>query len=113
VSGAENANLEPVDGIQMEIYMYKAVAILIAALTVAGCTQTERGAAVGATSGAIIGGVLSNNVRGAALGAAIGGVLGAVAAQPGQCYYRDRYGRKYIDDCPRAYRPRTRVVVRY
>lgn len=93
--------------------MYKAVAVLLAVLTVAGCTQTERGAAVGATSGAIIGGVLSNNVRGAALGAAIGGVLGAVAAQPGQCYYRDRWGRKYIDDCPRGWAPRTRVVVRY
>jgi hypothetical protein len=24
-----------------------------------------------------------------------------VAEQPGQCYYRDRYGRRYIDDCPR------------
>lgn len=93
--------------------MYKAIAVLLAALTVAGCTQTERGATIGATSGAIIGGVLSNNVRGAAIGAAIGGVLGAVAAQPGQCYYRDRYGRKYIDDCPRGYGPRTKVVVRY
>ena len=93
--------------------MYKSIAVVIAGLMVTGCTQTERGAAVGATSGAIIGGVLSNNVRGAALGAAIGGVLGAVAAQPGQCYYRDRYGRKYIDDCPGGYRTRTKVVVRY
>jgi hypothetical protein len=93
--------------------MYKVILVLLAALTAASCTQTERGAAVGATSGAIIGGVLSNNVRGAALGAAIGGVLGAVAAQPGQCYYRDRWGRKYIDDCPRGWAPRTRVVVRY
>jgi hypothetical protein len=93
--------------------MYRAIAVLLAALTVAGCTQTERGATVGATSGAIVGGLLGNNVRSAALGAAIGGVLGAVAAQPGQCYYRDRYGRKYIDDCPANYRPRARVVVRY
>ena len=93
--------------------MYKAIVVLLAGLTVAGCTETEKGATIGATSGAIIGGVLSNNVRGAAIGAAIGGVLGAVAAQPGQCYYRDRYGRKFIDDCPRGYRTRTRVVVRY
>lgn len=93
--------------------MYKAIAVLLAALTVAGCTQTEQGAAVGATSGAIIGGLLGNNVRSAALGAAIGGVLGAVTAQPGQCYYRDRWGRKYIDDCPPGWRARTRVVVRY
>jgi len=95
------------------MHMYKAIAILLMGLSVASCTQTERGAAIGATSGAIIGGVLGNNVRSAAVGAAIGGVLGAVAAQPGQCYYRDRYGRRFIDDCPRAYRPRTRVVVRY
>jgi hypothetical protein len=93
--------------------MYKAIAILIAGLSVASCTQTERGAAVGATSGAIIGGVLTNNVRGAAVGAIVGGALGAVASQPGQCYYRDRYGRRVIDDCPRGYRNRTKVVVRY
>ena len=93
--------------------MYKAIAIVVAGLTVAGCTQTERGAAVRAASGAVIGGIVSNDVRGAAVGAANGGVLGAVAAQPGQCYYRDKWGRRYIDDCPRRYRQRTRVVVRY
>ncbi|MFM2282328.1 MAG: hypothetical protein RLZZ444_4559 [Pseudomonadota bacterium] len=93
--------------------MYKAVAILLAGLAVAGCTRTEQSATLGAASGAVIGGVLTNNVRGAALGAVVGGVLGAVAAQPGQCYYRDRFGRRYIDSCPRGYRhPRARVVVR-
>jgi uncharacterized membrane protein len=93
--------------------MYKAIAVIIAGLMVAGCTQTERGAAVGATSGAVVGGLLGNNVRSAAAGAVIGGVIGAVASQPGQCYYRDRYGRRYIDDCPARYRNRTKVVVRY
>jgi hypothetical protein len=93
--------------------MYKAIAVLLAGLAVAGCTRTEKAATLGAASGAVIGGVLTNNVRGAALGAALGGVLGAVAAQPGQCYYRDRFGRRYIDNCPRGYgRPRTKVVVR-
>ena len=86
-----------------EAEMYKAVAVILAGLTVAGCTPTERGAGIGAASGAVIGGIVSNDVRGAAVGAAIGGVIGAVAAQPGQCYYRDRYGRRYIDDCPRRY----------
>jgi uncharacterized membrane protein len=93
--------------------MYKVILVLLAALTAASCTQTERSTTVGAASGAIIGGIVSNNWRGAAIGAAIGGVLGAVAAQPGQCYYRDRWGRKYIDDCPRGWAPRTKVVVRY
>jgi len=53
----------------------------------------------------VIGGVATGNVRGAAVGAAIGGaagaVIGNVAGRPGQCYYRDRYGRQYVANCPR------------
>ena len=84
--------------------MKKALVLVLIGLSVAGCTQTEKGAAVG---GAIIGGAITGDVRGAAVGAAIGGVsgalIGSVADQPGQCYYRDRYGRRYIDTCPRSY----------
>ncbi|KKX27805.1 MULTISPECIES: YMGG-like glycine zipper-containing protein [unclassified Rhizobium] len=87
--------------------MKKALVLLLASLTLASCTQTEKGAGIGAASGAVIGGLVSGNVRGAAVGAAIGGVsgalIGSVSEQPGQCYYRDRYGRRYIDDCPRRY----------
>ena len=87
--------------------MKKALVLLLAGLTLASCTQTEKGAGIGAASGAVIGGLVSGNVRGAAVGAAIGGVsgalIGSVSEQPGQCYYRDRYGRRYIDDCPRRY----------
>ncbi|TCL72712.1 YMGG-like glycine zipper-containing protein [Rhizobium sp. BK251] len=86
--------------------MKKALALLLIGLSIAGCTPTEKGAGIGAASGAIIGGAISGDVRGAAVGAAIGGVsgalIGSVAEQPGQCYYRDRYGRRYIDDCPRG-----------
>ena len=88
--------------------MKKVIGLMLAGLTLAGCTQTEKGAGIGAAGGAIIGGAVSNSWRGAAIGAAIGGVTGAlvghVSEQPGQCYYRDRYGRRYIDDCPRSYR---------
>ncbi|MCF6368814.1 glycine zipper domain-containing protein [Rhizobium halophilum] len=87
--------------------MKQALVILLLGLSAAGCTQTERGAAVGAGAGAVIGGLATGDVRGAAVGAAIGGVsgalIGSVSEQPGQCYYRDRYGRRYIDDCPRGY----------
>lgn len=87
--------------------MKKVLVLALIGLSVAGCTQTEKGAGVGAVSGAIIGGAITGDVRGAAVGAAIGGVsgavIGSVADQPGQCYYRDRYGRRYIDDCPRRY----------
>jgi uncharacterized membrane protein len=89
----------------MEKIMKKIAAFVLIALSVASCTQTEKGATIGAASGAIIGGIVTGNVKGAAIGAAIGGasgaVLGAVSEQPGQCYYRDRNGRRYIADCPR------------
>ncbi|WP_137129437.1 glycine zipper domain-containing protein [Rhizobium sp. FY34] len=85
--------------------MKKALMFMLVGLTMAGCTQTEKGAGIGAGAGAIIGGLATGNVRGAAVGAAIGGisgaVIGSVAEQPGQCYYRDRYGRRYVDSCPR------------
>jgi len=62
--------------------------ITTVSVSVTGCeaiqntNQTQRGVAVGATSGAVIGGVLGNNVgkggRGA-LGAIAGGIIGGVA----------------------------------
>jgi uncharacterized membrane protein len=92
----------------VEIIMKKAIAVTLVALAAVSCSQTEKGAAVGAASGAVIGGLVSGNVRGAAVGAAVGGaagaVIGAVSDQPGRCYYRDRYGRRYIANCPAGYR---------
>lgn len=89
----------------LETEMKKTIALVLIALAVASCSQTEKGAGIGAVSGAIIGGAITGDVRGAAVGAAIGGVSGAVIGnvteQPGQCYYRDRNGRRYIDACPR------------
>ncbi|MGI2034905.1 YMGG-like glycine zipper-containing protein [Rhizobium panacihumi] len=86
--------------------MKKLMVLALAGLSLAGCTQTEKGAGIGAASGAVIGGLATGNVRGAAVGGAIGGVAGAVignvSEQPGQCYYRDRNGGRYIDSCPRG-----------
>ncbi|MCO6188578.1 YMGG-like glycine zipper-containing protein [Rhizobium sp. L1K21] len=78
-----------------------ATIVLLAGL--AGCSQTERGAAIGGASGAAVGGIVSGNVQGAAVGGAVGAVAGALIGQanePGQCYYRDRYGDRYVADCP-------------
>jgi hypothetical protein len=87
--------------------MKKFLVLALAGLSIASCTPTEQGAGIGAASGAIIGGAVSGNVRGAAVGGAIGGltgaVIGSVAEQPNQCYFRDRYGRRYIDACPGGY----------
>ena len=68
--------------------MKKAVILALIGLSIASCTPTQQGAGIGAASGAVIGGVS-------------GALIGSVAEQPGQCYYRDRYGRRYIDSCPR------------
>jgi phage tail tape-measure protein len=87
--------------------MKKAIVLILVGLSVASCTQTERGAGIGAASGAVIGGIATGNVRGAAVGAAIGGVAGALigsAREPGKCYYRNSRGERYIDDCPAGYR---------
>ncbi|MDX3925005.1 MAG: glycine zipper domain-containing protein [Shinella sp.] len=72
-------------------------------LSLASCTSTEKGATIGAVSGAAIGGAVSGDLGGAIVGGAVGGIAGAaighVADRPGHCYYRDRYGRRYVDRC--------------
>ena len=85
--------------------MKKLVAVVLVGLSLASCTSTEKGAGVGVVSGALIGGALTGNVRGAAVGGAIGGVSGALIGNAAdqqrsdQCYYRDRYGNRYLDYC--------------
>ena len=63
--------------------------ILLAVVTsISACSQTERGAAIGGLGGAV--------------GAVAGALIGR-ANEPGDCYYRDRRGNRYIDRCPRGY----------
>ncbi|MBD9373780.1 hypothetical protein IB238_14220 [Rhizobium sp. ARZ01] len=79
-----------------------AAALALSAVLATACTQTEKGAAIGAASGAIIGGAVTNKVGGAAVGAVAGGAIGALignANEPGRCIYRDRYGRRYEAPC--------------
>ena len=82
--------------------MKRALLAVALIMPLAACTQTERGAGIGAASGAIIGGVATGNVRGAAIGAGVGGLAGALIGQanePGRCIYRDRNGRRYTASC--------------
>lgn len=71
--------------------------------TLASCTPTEQGTAIGAGAGAIIGGAATNSWGGAAVGAAAGGLVGNLIGRsyerPGYCIYRDRYGRRYEARC--------------
>ncbi|MEI3855042.1 MULTISPECIES: YMGG-like glycine zipper-containing protein [Ensifer] len=71
--------------------------------TLASCTQTEKGTVIGAGTGAIIGGAVSDSWGGAAIGAVAGGVIGNLIGRSqeraGYCIYRDRYGRRYEARC--------------
>ncbi|HET7413626.1 MAG TPA: glycine zipper domain-containing protein [Pararhizobium sp.] len=83
------------------------IAMLMVLAALAACTPTEQGAALGAATGGVIGGVATGKLGGAAVGAAVGGVAGALIGHAseghGQCYYRDRYGRRYTARCPSGY----------
>lgn len=87
--------------------MKTVIAMILMAAAIAGCTPTEQGATIGAASGAAIGGAVSGDVGGALAGAAIGGAAGALIGHASEgsnrCYYRDRYGRRYVARCPRGY----------
>ena len=79
------------------------VALSIGAVSLTACTATEQGATIGGVTGAAIGGATTGTPQGALVGGAIGAAAGALigkASQPGECYYRDRYGRRYIAACP-------------
>ena len=83
------------------ILIISAAALSLVALS--ACSQTEKGAGFGALAGGTVGAIATGTPEGALVGAAVGGaggaIIGAVADRPGQCYYRDRRGREYIDEC--------------
>ncbi|ASV88256.1 YMGG-like Gly-zipper family protein (plasmid) [Ochrobactrum quorumnocens] len=92
--------------------MKKIISSVLVCLTLTACSQTEKGAGIGAAGGAIIGGLASGTWEGAAVGAAAGGAGGAVVGNISErndrnrrdrwehrdrhnygCRYRDHYGR--------------------
>jgi YMGG-like Gly-zipper len=83
--------------------MKKIMAVAAVMGMLASCSSTERGTAIGAGSGAVIGGVVTNSWGGAAVGAVAGGLVGAAIGESqkrqGYCVYRDRYGRTYEARC--------------
>jgi phage tail tape-measure protein len=90
--------------------MHKFLIIAAAALSLAACTPTQQGAAVGAGAGAIVGAATTGSVVGTAVGAGIGGVVGAAAGNMlgrvegsrDQCIYERPNGTRYVDTCPRG-----------
>lgn len=75
------------------------------ALSLAACTPAQQTTALGAVGGAAVGAAVSSDAdrdKGALIGAVVGGAAATLlgpAANPGQCRYRDAYGREYIDAC--------------
>jgi uncharacterized protein YcfJ len=72
-----------------------------------GCVEADAPTVAGATVGAVAGAALADDddrLKGAVIGAAVGGVagnlLGRSARNPDQCVYEDRYGNRYVADCP-------------
>lgn len=87
--------------------MTNALIMLMVLATLTACSRTEQGAAVGGLGGAAIGAAVAGDpVQGAVIGGAAGAIAGAVighASEAGQCRYRDRHGRIYIERCPEGY----------
>lgn len=75
------------------------------ALPIAACTPAEQNAAIGGLGGAAVGAAISSDSD-REKGAVVGAIVGVAASQllgpaqkPGQCYYKDQYGNKYIAAC--------------
>lgn len=83
------------------------IAIISAAVlsfAVAGCTTAEQTATAGALGGAALGAAIDDNNRGrgALIGAAVGGTSGFLLGRlaNGNCRYRAADGSTYIAACP-------------
>ncbi|MFZ1726950.1 MAG: YMGG-like glycine zipper-containing protein [Albidovulum sp.] len=67
------------------------------------CETPQQTAAASAATGAVIGASVSDNdLRGALIGGAAGLAVGTLIGQastPGDCIYRDAYGRQIIAPC--------------
>ncbi|MBX3597395.1 MAG: hypothetical protein KF874_07475 [Rhizobiaceae bacterium] len=80
--------------------MRKLAISILAAVSLAGCTTTERDVTTGAAAGAIIGGIVDGG-SGALVGAGAGALGGLLVRnlRNGYCQYRDRHGRIYTARC--------------
>lgn len=87
--------------------MPKYLLILPFAGLTAACVEGNESTVAGATVGGIAGAALADGddrLEGAVLGAAVGGVAGNLLGRsqnnPSQCVYEDRFGNRYVAECP-------------
>ena len=91
--------------------MKKSLLALALLIPIAGCSQTEQGAAIGGLGGAAVGAAVAgpgDRVGGALIGGAVGSVAGALIGRANErgsnnCYYEGRNGRRYVAACPAGY----------
>jgi uncharacterized protein YcfJ len=81
--------------------------LLVSAVALLGCSTTQKGAAIGAGAGAVLGGIIGhqsgNDMTGAAIGAAAGGVTGALVGEQMDTQFCPVCGRRYasgVKYCP-------------
>lgn len=84
----------------------KKLLFVLPVVALTACETQEQSMLTGAAAGAALGAGVSGDddkavgaMTGALAGAAAGAYLGK-ANDPGQCYYKDAYGNRYIADCP-------------
>lgn len=75
-------------------------ALSLSALSGCAMTRAEKGAVIGAGTGAAVGAVATRSVGGAAVGAGIGGLVGYVLGRNSYpCTKIDMFGRPYTGTC--------------
>jgi uncharacterized protein YcfJ len=82
----------------------KFLAVALIVLVFAGCTTTQKGAAVGGLGGATLGGIIGHQSGNDIAGAAIGGVAGTV----GGMLVGEHMDKKFCPACGRTYTADTR-----
>jgi hypothetical protein len=90
--------------------MHKILIIAATCLSMAACTTTQQGAAIGAVGGGVIGAAAGGSVLSTAVGAGVGAVVGAAAGDVvgrsssgnNVCVYQRPDGSRYRDTCPRG-----------
>lgn len=86
----------------MKTYM---LVLPVLALSLSACQTADQNAALGAVTGAAVGAAVSSDddrTQGALIGAAVGVAASTLIGptnRPGQCYYRDAQGRRFIAAC--------------
>ena len=94
--------------------MKKQIALLsISALTLIGCTTTQKGAGIGALGGAALGGIIGHQsghgVEGALIGAGAGAVGGALIGEQMDKKFCPVCGAEYTADVKYCYKDSTEL----